>query len=109
MDGPRLSPSEQRTLHGIEAMLQEQAPELDRRLRTLDPAGHEALWWTVCRPKIAFALGVLSVALLIVGVRFDSTAAVWAFAVLWVATLAVTLGALCRWTAVERCRQRRPR
>ncbi|AEW93048.1 MULTISPECIES: DUF3040 domain-containing protein [Streptomycetaceae] len=102
MDGPGLSPGEQRSLHEIEEMLQEEAPGLDRRLRTLDPAGHRPAWRAVCRGEIAVALGTVALSLLIVGVRLASTAAVWAFAVLWVLTVAVTFGVVCRWAGERR-------
>ncbi|MBQ1093517.1 DUF3040 domain-containing protein [Streptomyces sp. B93] len=87
--GP-LTVHEQRVLDDMERVLRRDR-RLDRQLRTLKPA-RDPRARTVAVPLL------VSVALMVAGIRTSEPAVIWAFAVVWPPTLVLAFRLLCRWT-----------
>ncbi|MFB7512630.1 DUF3040 domain-containing protein [Streptomyces sp. NPDC056144] len=103
MDEARLSPRERRVLAEIEEQLQEQDEPLARRLGAMKRGPRFAV------PSMAdtrrrlpglgvTALGLTTLALLVLAVATGAPALIWAFAAVWVLTLIGLLLLVVRWS-----------
>ncbi|MCX3059529.1 DUF3040 domain-containing protein [Streptomyces beihaiensis] len=98
MDGHKLTDAERRALHEMEDRLRQESERLDRELRTMTPCRGARLRDARGRVgrRLVLALGLLSLALMIVALRTSSEAFVGAFVACWVCTLAGTAVLLFR-------------
>lgn len=94
----RLSDDERRILAEMERALRRDR-RLDKRLRTLRwrPGLSRVASYTP-RPWTVALLLAVSIALMVTGIATSAPAVIWAFAVVWPATLYAAFRLLCRWT-----------
>ncbi|MGA4837537.1 DUF3040 domain-containing protein [Streptomyces sp. G45] len=94
-----LSDRERRVLDEMEAALRRDR-RLRRRLRRARRGRPGAPWTVTYRPRgrTVAALALLSLALVVSGIRTSEPGVIWAFAAVWPLTLLAAFRLLCRWT-----------
>ncbi|MFE1232475.1 DUF3040 domain-containing protein [Streptomyces sp. NPDC058745] len=103
MDGPRLSPRERRILAELEEDLRRgdlaPDPHTGRTGRSGHPSAGRARR-AGRRPsgRVLVVLGVVSLALLVLGIATEKAALIWAFTAVWVLTLIWLMRLVIRWT-----------
>jgi hypothetical protein len=100
MSASRLPDHEQRVLDEIERALRRDR-RLDRRLRKLRPRRRPVLSRMVSYRPPAWAVALLlvvSIGLMVTGIRTSEPGVIWAFAAVWPLTLFSAFRLLCRWT-----------